>query len=190
MQRFRNWMLLFVLAAVSTSSVIAAEGDRRRANDWGKRFQTERLAAELYRQSNAICWEMIRYYKHNDKYNENYREMYEIREAAKRIHDMVTDGYHRRRFSREDRIEAELKVMDNLFHHIDWDVRRWRSSRRDSSRGADLIAQMDEVERTLHRLMDDYGVDSKFHKGYPRWEGRDRDRDRDRDGRIGRGLRD
>ncbi|MGE3316095.1 MAG: hypothetical protein AB7O26_13350 [Planctomycetaceae bacterium] len=189
MQRFRNVTLLAVLAVMTTTAVYGADNDRRgrwgRTENWGKRARTERLAAELYRQANAICWEMNRYYQHNAKYSENYRQMYTIREGAKRIHDMVNDGYHRRRHDKDDRIEFEVRALDNLFHQIDYDVRRWRSSRRDRSRGADLVAQMDEVEDTLHRLMDDYGVDTKFRDGYGR---RDRDHDHDH-GRNDRGPR-
>lgn len=165
-------MAIAVLTIVQVSAVFGADGEGHgrgdRRDSFGKRERAERLAVDLYRQANAICWEMNRYYKQNPGYDENYRQMYQIREGAKRIHDMVNDGYHRRRTNKDDRIEADVFAMDNLFHQIDADVRRWRSNRRDRSRGSDLVAQMDEVENTLHQFMDDYGAKTKFPKGYDR----------------------
>ncbi len=177
MQTLRKGMCFALLLLATTNAVRGDDGDRRgrgdRSDSFGKRARAERLAVDLYKQANTICWEMNRYYKQNSRYDENYRQMYQIREGAKRIHDMVNDGYHRRRASKEDRIEADLFAMDNLFHQIDSDVRRWRSNRRDESRGADLVAQMDQVEATLHQFMDDYGVKTKFEKGYGRRDDHD-----------------
>ena len=50
---------------------------------FGERAHVPRLTSNLYEQANVICWEMHRHYHHNRDYKATYREMYEIRKAAK-----------------------------------------------------------------------------------------------------------
>jgi hypothetical protein len=97
--------------------------------------------------------------------------MYELREAALRVSELVRGSYHRSRHN-EDDIERALYRMDRIFHHIEDDIARWRPNSRDAYRGGDLHAKMEVCEDTLHDLMEDYGIKRHDH---------DDDHDHDRD---------
>jgi len=168
------------LAAAGLVNSAAAADDRHRGHSeygYGKRAHIEALATDLYKQSSAICWEMHRYYQHNANFKSTYKGMYQIHEGAERIANLSKSGYYRSQHS-NDRLAAELHRLDSLFDDIDAEVRRWRSNRRDGSRGRDLAGMMDECEETLDHFMEDYGIRSKIRKDHVRYGGRPSDRDR------------
>ena len=156
------------------------EYDNHRRPDYvfGKKAYLERLSSDLYQQTNSICWEMHRFYQDNREYRTTYAEMYEVREGAKRIRDLVRESYHRSRHD-NDRISRELEKLDRQFHHIDDDIIRWRPNSREAYRGGDLHAKMAICEDTLHDLMEDYGFKrSHTHGGHDRSHGHTRRHDR------------
>jgi hypothetical protein len=156
------------------------DGDRhdrhrgRDPNGFGKRAHVEALANRLEKQSSAICLEMHRYYQRNANFKANYKSMYEIYQGANRIAELANNGSYRRPQS-EEKLARDLHQLDRAFDRIDAEVRTWRPSRRDNSRGRDLAGLMDECEDTLDHLMDDYGVRSKVRKGNSRYGGRSRE---------------
>ena len=192
MRRFCSVAVLAIVAGSLTSPIFGQDrhrgreesrhdghrhdGHRRRdPNGFGKRAHIEALANTLDKQSAAICLEMHRYYQRNPNFKANYRGMYEIYEGAHRIAELANNGSYRRRQS-DDKLARDLHHLDRVFDRIDAEVRTWRPSRRDNSRGRELAALMDECEDTLDHLMDDYGVRSNIRKGNSRYGGRSRDR--------------
>jgi len=159
---------------------------RTRNYRFGGRSDVERLSFELYRLSNAVCWEMHDSYRRNPGYRTAYSEMYEIQQDAKRIYDLAKSRYYRGTHT-EDLIVRDLHDMDRRFHQIERDVRGWRADRGD--RRGELSRKMDEFEEVLHFMLLDYGVKSKFadaSRGPGRRDhGHDHRHDHDRDRRDG-----
>lgn len=159
-----------------TQPASAEHRDRTRYS-FAARRHMDVLANRLHDDANEICWEMYRHYQHNPGYRETYREMYRVMKDAEHVHDLVHDGYHRDRHD-VDHIASDLYEIDKLFHHIEGDIRNWRSSSRgyhghDSHGDFDdyvhgrgyrdeLSRKMRYFEQTLHHLMADYGVKSKL----------------------------
>jgi hypothetical protein len=176
---------LFALVAVTfigaSATVGAFADDRGRGRDdrpvtykFGAKVHVQRLAHEMYDMTNSICWEMHKYYRDNPGFRTTYREAWQMSQDAKEIEDLARRNYHRSP-QKDDRIANRLADLDELFHHIESDVRRWRPSTREAYRGGDLKAKMDQCEDILHHLMDDYGIKWQVHA-----EADHRDRDRDR----------
>ena len=183
MQRFCTLTLVLAVCAAWSSNAVAQHGFRddgrfrddsrfrgddrfrnargpdrvRRSYVFASKSYVEELAKDLYRHANSTCWEMHRHYQRNREYKATYAEMYQIRECAKEIEDLVGQSYHRRRHS-EDLIERELSEIDRLFHHIERDVRDWRPDTPLAYRGDNLQDKMQRCEEALHDLMEDYGV--------------------------------
>ena len=112
------------------------------------------LAASLENQANLLCWELHYNYQHNPGYRGTYREVYEMSQVAKFIHGLE----HARN---RERIKEEVVRMDRLFHHIQRDVAHWTGHHhRHVGRGG-LTSKLEELEDTLHHLMDDVGVRSQ-----------------------------
>ena len=131
------------------------------------RSHVETLSQRLYEQANAICWEMHDHYDRNQNYHQVYREMYEIKQLTKDLHEMIRrEGFRSSRM--EDRISRELRDLDRRFQNFQFDVRNWQPNSRDQPRFG-LASMIYECEDTLHQLMDDYGVRSfgKWEKGRP-----------------------
>lgn len=88
---------------------------------------------------------------------------------AKHIHDLV-HAHAYRRFHDVDHIAADLHEIDSLFHHIEDDIVGWQPSfvsyhhRRVHG---DLFTRIEQMEETLHHLMEDYGVTSNINAGAP-----------------------
>lgn len=142
---------------------------------FGARSHLDELAVQLKNQANDVCWEMYRHYQHNHDFRETYREMYQVLQDAKHIHDLAHEDAHHNWGGQghEDHIARDLHDMDRLFHHIEDDVEHWDAGRggydpyhhRDhyfrGHYGGDLHAKLHRFETTLHHLMRDYGVRSR-----------------------------
>ena len=112
------------------------------------------LAASLETQASLLCWELHYNYQHNPGYRGTYRETYEMSQTAKFIHGLE----HARN---RERIREEVVRLDKLFHHIQRDVANWTGHHhRHVGRGG-LTSKLEELESTLHHLMDDVGVRSQ-----------------------------
>ncbi|MEX0727334.1 MAG: hypothetical protein WD065_13755 [Planctomycetaceae bacterium] len=139
---------------------------------FGGRSHVDVLAKRLYREANDICWEMHRHYRDNRGFKSVYRDMYAIKETAKKL-DFVVRGHAGQHPRLDDRIAHELDELDRQFHDFQADVRNWRPDSRYTPRAA-LHVEIAECEQTLHHLMDDYGVKTRHGHG-------DRDHDHDHD---------
>ena len=124
---------------------------------FGERGHIPSLAADLYEQANAVCWEMYRNYHHNHDYRVTYREMYQVRTAARHIQKLTRENYYRTRH-RDDHIEHDLYEIDDWLHHVQRYVRDWEPDHRFGN----LHVKMDRLEDTLHHLMKDYGIKSRI----------------------------
>jgi hypothetical protein len=142
---------------------------------FGARRHVDDLAVQLSRQANAICLEMYYNYRHNPGYRETYREMYQVLQDAKHIHELVHhDHYHHTRNRQDDHIARDLVEMDSLVHHIEEDIARWTPARSQQAHGHHAMVHghsqnlhhlIEQFAETLHHLMTDYGVKSQLGPG-------------------------
>ncbi|APZ90761.1 hypothetical protein [Fuerstiella marisgermanici] len=119
-------------------------------------------ASDLYSETNAICWEMDRYYKQNTNYTAVYRNIYEIKEVAKKLKAYVQQQNGRASAS-DSRVVSALHEMDRLFHEFEANVSGWRPSSGYSPR-TQLAAMIRNCETTLHDVMNDHGIDTRYHE--------------------------
>lgn len=143
-----------------------------RTYTFGARNHVDDLAVLLMRQANSICLEMHRNYRHNPGYRETYREMYQVLQDAKHIHELVHDHYHHRDHRGErDHIASDLHEMDGLVHHVEEDIANWTPAHAHHDhfhhgavhgQGQNLQRLMHSFSETLHHLMTDYGVRSQI----------------------------
>jgi hypothetical protein len=142
---------------------------------FGARRHVDDLAARMARQANEICLEMHYNYRHNPGYRETYREMYQVLQDSKHIHELVHhDHYHHTRNRQDDHIARDLVEMDSLVHHIEEDIARWAPAHSHHAHGhhamvhgqsQNLHRLMDQFAENLHHLMTDYGVKSQLGPG-------------------------
>lgn len=111
------------------------------------------LAATLESQANDLCLELHYNYQHNPGFRETYREAYEILTTAKYIHGLEHAG-------NRDKIRQAVGELDGLFHHVQSDVAGWTGHHHRPVGHGGLTAKLEDVEETLHHLMDDVGVRS------------------------------
>lgn len=109
------------------------------------------LALRLETLSNEFCLDLHYNYAHNHGFRETYREAYHLLQVAKYIHDAE---------HRNDRlaVQRELGGLDQLFHHLEDDVRGWSRHHRRQIGQLGILSKMDLMESTLHHLMNDVGV--------------------------------
>lgn len=166
--------------AVVTSAASTAQAQQyppTSSYSFAARRHMDELANRLWQDANSICWEMHHNYRHNPGFRETYAEMYRVMKDAQHVHELVHDDYHLGRHS-DDHIARDLHEIDQLFHHIEDDIRGWTSSRRfghghydhhdyghyvhGHSYSDQLTRQMRRFESSLHHLMADYGVRSQL----------------------------
>jgi hypothetical protein len=128
------------------------------------------LAIELEQRARDILWEMHFHYRHNRDFDVTYAEAYSMLTQAKQIHSAEHRGDRRT-------IVRVARQLDELFHHVEDDVRTWRPSRRHFvgrvgyvghgighghgiGRGGALPEKMEAMELTLHHLMQDVGLNA------------------------------
>jgi hypothetical protein len=109
------------------------------------------LAVRLEALANELCLDLYYNYSHNFEFRETYSEAYQVLEVARYIHDAE---------HRHDRaaIQEQLGGLDDLFHHVQDDVRGWTRHHRRQIGNLGILSKMDLLESTLHHLMNDVGV--------------------------------
>lgn len=163
MQRtFRLGSILLLTLGMATAQTAFGQGGRvnhdLHDNDYGSRRHLDTLSNDLYTRANAICWEMHRNYDNNSGYKRAYSKAYDILMSSKRIKEVANSD--RRYIKKDDTIERELFVCDRLFHDLESDVAGWTPDSR--RRGGDLREDLRQYERSMHHMMRDYGISSKF----------------------------
>lgn len=109
------------------------------------------LSGRLESLVNEFCLDLHYNYSHNPGYLETYREAYQILDTAKFIHAAE---------HQQDRqaIASRLNGIDQLFHHVQDDVRGWLRHHHRQVGQLGILSKMDLIESTLHHLMHDAGV--------------------------------
>lgn len=111
----------------------------------------EQLAERLESMANQYCLDLHYNYQHNPGYPETYREAYKLLQAAKYIHGRDHQGDHAM-------IQRSVNSIDELFHHVQGEVRGWRSGNQRQVNQLSLAAKTEELEALIHHLMFDIGV--------------------------------
>ena len=109
------------------------------------------LANRLETLANQFCLDLHFNYQNNHEFDETYGEAYQLLQAAKFIVDKDNAGDHAG-------IQRSVSSIDELFHHVQEDVRGWRSANRRQIGHLNLAAKTEELEAVLHHLMFDIGV--------------------------------
>ena len=119
---------------------------------YGSFSHVDDLALRLEWLTKELCLDMHYNYRHNRGFRETYREVYELYELAKYIHEEEHHGHR-------SEIRRQLGGMDALFHHVQHDVRGWHRHHRRQVGTLGIIDKMDRIEATIHHLMNDVGVE-------------------------------
>lgn len=109
------------------------------------------LAIRLEDMANQLCLDLYYNYSHNFEFRVTYGEAYQVLEVARFIHDAE---HHEDR----DAIRSRLQGLDDLFHHVQDDVRGWSRHHHRQIGTLGILSKMDVLEDTLHHLMNDVGV--------------------------------
>ncbi len=125
-------------------------------NGYGARLHVKRLAMELNRRSANMCRIAHGHYRNNAAFRAVYKDMYEVMKEAQHILELANNNVN------SDHIATDLNDVDQLFHKIKNGTSRWRP---DNSFHDDLPQAMKSVKKTIHHLMEDYGVKSKIGGG-------------------------
>ncbi len=132
---------------------------------YGARNHLDELAITLQRQANDITWDMYRNYQGNFEFTETYTEMYELLQSAKHLHDVIHNTPRHLCRNDNSHIVSDLHEMDALFHHIEDDIVNWVPTRHPHHyfhAHGNLQSRIEEMEETLHHLMEDYGIQSNI----------------------------
>ncbi|HIK91171.1 MAG TPA: hypothetical protein EYG03_04155 [Planctomycetes bacterium] len=121
------------------------------AVNFGSFSHVEDLASRLEELTNEFCLVLHYNYSHNHGFRETYAEGYQLMLVAKFIHDAE-------HANDRDAIRSKLNGMDELFHHVQDDVRGWSRHHRRQIGQLGILSKMDMIESTLHHLMNDVGV--------------------------------
>jgi hypothetical protein len=119
--------------------------------EYGGFSHIDDLAIQLENEANALCLEMHYNYQHNPGYRQTYREAYEILTTAQYIHGLEHAG-------NRDKLRQAVGELDGLFHHVQADVASWTGHRHRRVGHDGLTGKLENLEQTLHHLMDDMGV--------------------------------
>lgn len=109
------------------------------------------LAAALEAQANDLCLELHYNYQHNPGFREAYRDAYGILTTAKFIHGSEHAGDR-------ERLRAAVGELDGLFHHVQTGVAGWTGHHHRRVGQGGLAAKLEDLQETLHHLMDDVGA--------------------------------
>jgi hypothetical protein len=109
------------------------------------------LAIRLEQLTSELCLDMHYNYRHNPGFKETYREVYQLYELAKYIHAEEHHGHH-------EEIARKLTGMDDLFHHVQEDIRGWHRHHHRQIGSLGIISKTDRIESTIHHLMNDVGA--------------------------------
>lgn len=109
------------------------------------------LAQRLEMLANQFCIDLHYNYQENPEFDETYGQAYQVLQAAKFMVDKDNAGDHAA-------LQRSVNSVDQLFHHVERDVRTWRSANRRQVGQLSLAAKTEEMEAVLHHLMFDLGV--------------------------------
>ena len=119
---------------------------------YGSFSHVDDLAARLELLTQELCLDLHYNYRHNPGFRETYREVYEIYQLARYIHAEEHHGHR-------SEIARKLGGLDELFHHVQDDVRGWHRHHHRQIGTLGLAAKMERIESTIHHLMHDVGVE-------------------------------
>lgn len=111
----------------------------------------QQLAERLEGLANQFCLDLHYNYQHNPGYTEVYREAYRLLQVAKYVHGRDHQGDHAT-------IQRSGNSIDELFHHVQGEIRGWRSGNQRQVGRLSLAAKTEELEAVIHHLMFDIGV--------------------------------
>ena len=114
--------------------------------------QVDDLSGRLEQLANQLCLDLEYNYRHNPSFDETYRAAYQVLDTAKYIHANENRG------DREE-VARRLNEVDGLFHRVQDEVRRWSRQHSRQIGEAGALTKMDQIEATLHHLMNDVGVE-------------------------------
>lgn len=121
------------------------------AMEFGSFRHYEDLATRLEALMNQFCLDLHYNYQHNPGYAEAYREAYKLLQAAKYLHGKDHQGDHAT-------LQRSGSGVDELFHHVQEEVRGWRSGNQRQVGQFSLAAKTEELEALIHHLLFDIGV--------------------------------
>ncbi|VAX39147.1 hypothetical protein MNBD_PLANCTO02-639 [hydrothermal vent metagenome] len=114
--------------------------------------QTEDLSGRLLSALKNLRLDLHRNYSENHGFKKIYDETAHVLESAKYIHDA---DHQKDRHA----IQGKLTQLDKQFHHIQNELRDWKQGRRQEDVGRfGLLSKMDQIQVTIHHLMNDSGV--------------------------------
>jgi hypothetical protein len=121
------------------------------AIEFGGYAHVDDLAGRLERLANDLCLDLHYNYRHNRGFARTYREAYQILTTAQYIHHKEHRG---------DRAEVARRVdeLDGLFHHVQSDIQGWSRRNVRAIGRSGVRVKLNEIEATLHHLMNDVGV--------------------------------
>jgi hypothetical protein len=114
------------------------------------------LAERLERLTNEFCLDLYYNYRHNPDFRVTYREAYQLLRDAKSLHRNADHG-------RMDLSRRSVRRIDQLFHHVQDDVREWVGDDHQTIGQLSLPAKVEELEALIHHLMYDLGVEPDHH---------------------------
>ncbi|QDU82265.1 hypothetical protein Pla110_40200 [Polystyrenella longa] len=119
---------------------------------FGSFSHVDDLASQLETQMKYFLLDMHYNYSHNHGFRETYAEAYQLYQVAQYVHAQEHQHNH-------NAIKQQLNGMDALFHHIEEDVRGWSRHQHFQVGNRGIGSKMQQIESTLHHLMNDVGVD-------------------------------
>ncbi len=137
----------YYLPQSSNSHVVA----RPTVMPFGGFTQYHDLSGELEFLINELLLDFHYNYSHNVGFAETYSEGYQLLGVAKFIHAADHNHDH-------DAVRSRLYGMDQLFHHIQDDIRGWSRHQHRQIGNLGIVAKTERIEATLHHLMNDVGV--------------------------------
>ncbi|MDP1796987.1 MAG: hypothetical protein Q8K78_05880 [Planctomycetaceae bacterium] len=111
----------------------------------------EELAERLEMLANQLCLDLHANYQDNPEFDEVYGTAYKLLQAAKYVHGKEHAGD-------KAAIQRSVNSIDEAFHHVQRDIRDWRSANRRQVGQMNLAAKTEEFEAVLHHLMFEIGV--------------------------------
>jgi hypothetical protein len=111
----------------------------------------DELAERLEKLTNQLCLDLHYNYRHNRGFQETYTESYQLLQLAKYLHDSEHRGD-------KNAIRKSARSLDNLFHHVQDDVKNWSRVEHRYVGEVGTLAKMEEIEALIHHLMYDVGV--------------------------------
>ena len=119
---------------------------------FGSFSHVDDLASQLETEMKYFLLDMHYNYAHNHGFRTTYAEAYRLYEVAKYIH---AAEHQQNRAA----IRQQLGGMDALFHHLEEDVETWTRHNHYPVGHLGIRAKMNQIESTLHHLMNDVGVE-------------------------------